>query len=434
MPFGPIHNLAQRRLKRVQCPQAGFQIHVHHSREVPVLKLTSIQALRALAALLVVVYHTRSLEILAIADNGFEENPLAGLIVDNGFAGVDLFFVISGFIMVYVTGKVVPRPMTSLAFLFARAARIYPLWWFFALLMMAYFFVTLGTPWDAGAERSLDGTSFVADNPWQHIALSLGLLPQPAWPVYGLGWTLVHEMHFYLVFALLILLPRRLLPWALLLWACGVTAGALAGLTGPYPTDYLSLAVHPLSLEFIGGCLAGLLVMSGRRFHPPLIVLLSACALVGALIAQGQETPFTLEWGRVLWFGLPSIALVYGLASLEANGDVEMPRWLVTLGDWSFSLYLGHLFVLSAVRRLFPMIGQQLEGTPYADWFLVGSPGLTDNLLYNATCVGLSLMFAGLVYYLFERPIIALSGRARRALFTDTNAQLKPAPVKPAIW
>ena len=111
-----------------------------------------------------------------------------------------------------------------------------------------------------------------------------------------------------------------------------------------------------------------------------------------------------------------------------------MPRWLVTLGDWSFSLYLGHLFMLSAVRRLFPMIGQRLEGTPYADWFLVGSPGLTDNLLYNATCIGLSLIFAGLVYYLFERPIIALSGRARRALFKDTNAQLKPAPVKPAIW
>ncbi|WP_169711670.1 acyltransferase family protein [Henriciella litoralis] len=398
------------------------------------MKLDSIQSLRAAAAMLVVVYHTRSLEIRTIAENGFQENPLAGLIVQNGFAGVDLFFVISGFIMVYVTGKVLPRPMTSLAFLFARAARIYPLWWLFAALMMAYFFFTLGTPWDAGVKRSLDGTSFVADNPWLHIVLSLGLLPQPAWPVFGLGWTLVHEMHFYLVFALIILLPRRFLPWVLLLWAALVIAGALAGLTGPYPTDYLSLAVHPLSLEFIGGCLAGLLVMSGRRFHPPLMVLLSACALVGALIAQGQETPFTLEWGRVFWFGLPSIALVYALASLEANGGIEMPRWLVTLGDWSFALYLSHLFVLSGVRRLFPVIGQRLDGTPYADWFILGSPGLVDNILYNVTCVSLSLLFAALVFYLFERPVIGLSSRARRALFKDTNAQLKPAPIKPAIW
>lgn len=398
------------------------------------MKLTSIQALRALAAMLVVVYHTRSLEVLAIADNGFQENPLASLIVDNGYAGVDLFFVISGFIMVYVTGKVMPRPMTSLAFLFARAARIYPLWWLFAFLMMGYFYLTLGTPWDPSSVRSLDGSDFVAENPWRHIALSLGLLPQPAWPVYGLGWTLVHEMHFYLVFALIILLPRRFLPWLLLLWACAVTAGALAGLTGPYPTDYLSLAVHPLSLEFIGGCLAGLLVMSGRRFSPKLVLLLGACALVGALIAQGQETPFTLVWGRVFWFGLPSIVIVYALASMEASGRIDMPRWLVTLGDWSYALYLSHLFVLSGLRRIFPMIGSQLDGTPYADWFLVGSPGLIDNILFNGSCVLLSIVFAGLVFRFFERPIIAVSSMARKALFKDTNAQLKPAPVKPAIW
>lgn len=398
------------------------------------MKLTSIQGLRALAAVLVMVYHTRTHELLAMADNGLKESPLFGLIVDNGYAGVDLFFVISGFIMVYVTGKVLPRPMTSLAFLFARAARIYPLWWLFALLMMGYFYITLGTPWDPGDARSLGDSNFVASHPWLHLGLSFALLPQPAWPVYGLGWTLVHEMHFYLVFALIILLPRRFLPWVLALWAAGVTAGALAGLAGPYAINYLTLAVHPLSLEFIGGCAAGLLVMSGRRFRPLLILILGSGALLASLILQGQETTFTLIWGRVLWFGLPSIAIIYALASLEADGRIEAPRWLVTLGDWSYAIYLSHVFVLSGVRRIFPYISERLEGTPYADWFLIGAPGPMDNILYNAASISLSLVFAGMVFYLFERPVIGLSSRARRALFKDTNAQLKPGPVKPAIW
>ena len=396
------------------------------------MKLTSIQSLRALAALLVLVYHTRAHEILAMDQNGLTELPLVNFMIDNGYSGVDLFFVISGFIMVYVTGQVLPRPMTSLAFLFARAARIYPLWWFFAGLMMAYFYVTYGVPLDPG--RSLGQGDFIRENPVQHLFLSLALLPQPAIPVYGLGWTLVHEMHFYLVFALIILLPRRFLPAILTVWAIGVFAGAMAGLAAPHAIDYVSLAFHPLSLEFIGGCFAGLLVMSGRRFNPPLVLGLAAAVFIAGLIIQGEVTPFTMVWGRVLWFGLPAIAIVYALASMEANGRLKVPGWMVTLGDWSYAIYLCHILVLSVIRRVFLMLAAQLEGTPYADWFTVGAPGRIDNILFYLLCISLSILTAGLVFRLFETPVIKLTSKARRRLFRDTNAQLKPAPVKAAIW
>ncbi|MGB3626070.1 MAG: acyltransferase, partial [Henriciella sp.] len=389
------------------------------------MKLHSIQSLRALAALLVMVYHVRAIEMDAFMRAGLSDTPLVSTLIRNGFAGVDLFFVISGFIMVYVTGYVRPRAMTSLAFLFARAARIYPLWWLFAVLMTIYFFVTYGVPYDV--ERTVGGSALMAEHPWLHLLYSYALMPQHAVPVFGLGWTLVHEMHFYVVFAVLILFPRRFLPWLLALWAGAVTAGSLAGLSSVYPSNYIELFFHPLSMEFIAGCLAALLVSSGRRFVPWLMLSVGIVWGVMALAAQGDATAFTLGWGRVLSFGLPCALIVYAFAAWEASEEIHIPGWLVSLGDWSFSLYLCHTFVLSGLRRLFGLLAGQLQGTAYADWFLLGAPGRIDNILFYIFGISLSILLSWLTFRFFEKPAMRLTGRWRRQLFEDTNAQLKPA-------
>ncbi|MCZ4298428.1 acyltransferase family protein [Henriciella marina] len=397
------------------------------------MKLHTIQALRAVAALLVLVYHTRAIEMDAIARKGLNEAPMLSTFVQNGFSGVDFFFVISGFIMVYVTGKVQPRLATAGAFLFARAARIYPLWWLFAAIMTAYFFLAYGgVPF--GAETLEDGSRMMRENSALHLIYSYALLPQLTVPIHGVGWTLVHEMHFYIGFALLILLPRRFLPLGLAGWAAIILLGTLTGLQQPTATDYISLLLHPLSLEFLGGCAAALLICSGRRFKPMTVLVVGLIAFVAALYLQPYPTDFTLGWGRVLFFGIPSILIVYGAAALEAEDRVRVPRSFVVLGDWSYALYLGHTLVLSGLRRIFDALAARLQGTFLEDVFTIGAPGILDNLLFYIVGAVGSIVFAGLVFRLFEKPAMTLTGRLRRDLFEDTNAQLKPAPIKAAIW
>lgn len=397
------------------------------------MKLHTIQALRAVAALLVLVYHTRAIEMDAIARKGLNEAPMLSTFVQNGFSGVDFFFVISGFIMVYVTGKVQPRLATAGAFLFARAARIYPLWWLFAAIMTAYFFLAYGgVPF--GAETLEDGSRMMRENSALHLIYSYALLPQLTVPIHGVGWTLVHEMHFYIGFALLILLPRRFLPLGLAGWAAIILLGTLTGLQQPTATDYISLLLHPLSLEFLGGCGAALLICSGRRFKPMTVLVVGLIAFVAALYLQPYPTDFTLGWGRVLFFGIPSILIVYGAAALEAEDRVRVPRSFVVLGDWSYALYLGHTLVLSGLRRIFDALAARLQGTFLEDVFTIGAPGILDNLLFYIVGAVGSIVFAGLVFRLFEKPAMTLTGRLRRDLFEDTNAQLKPAPIKAAIW
>lgn len=396
------------------------------------LKLHSIQALRAVAALLVMVYHTRAIEMDAIARNGLDEAPFLSAFVSNGFSGVDFFFVISGFIMVYVTGKVQPRLATVGAFLFARAARIYPLWWLFAAIMTVYFFVAYGLPYDV--ERLANSSELTRDNPWLYLFYSYALLPQQAVPVLGVGWTLIHEMHFYVGFAVLIMLPRRFLPLGLLAWAGIIVLGTLTGIAEPVAVDYLSLLVHPLSLEFLGGCAAALLITSGRRFQTLPILVIGIAAFLAALYFHPQPTEFTLGWGRVLFFGIPSVFIIYGAAALEAEGKLTVPDWLVTLGDWSYALYLGHSIALSTLRRVFAAIAARLEGSPLQEFFLLGSPGIMDNVLFYILGAAVSIGFSALVFKLFEKPAMTITGRWRRSLFADTNAQLKPAPVKAAMW
>ena len=397
------------------------------------MKLHTIQALRAVAALLVLVYHTRAIEMDAIARKGLNEAPMLSTFVQNGFSGVDFFFVISGFIMIYVTGKVQPRLATAGAFLFARAARIYPLWWLFAAIMTAYFFLAYGgVPF--GAETLEDGSRMMRENSALHLIYSYALLPQLTVPIHGVGWTLVHEMHFYIGFALLILLPRRFLPLGLAGWAAIILLGTLTGLQQPTATDYISLLLHPLSLEFLGGCGAALLICSGRRFKPMTVLVVGLIAFVAALYLQPYPTDFTLGWGRVLFFGIPSILIVYGAAALEAEDRVRVPRSFVVLGDWSYALYLGHTLVLSGLRRIFDALAARLQGPFLEDVFTIGAPGILDNLLFYIVGAIGSIVFAGLVFRLFEKPAMTLTGRLRRDLFEDTNAQLKPAPIKAAIW
>lgn len=448
------------------------------------MKLQSIQVLRGLAALLVTFYHALSLQLLAIGRAGAEAggDPMLGGLFANGYAGVDLFFVISGFIMVWVTRQGRTGPAASGEFLLARITRIYPLWWA-AALAAAIYYLFLHVP---GADDPAWRHALQEGGAGGYLLRSFLLIPQANYPVHSIGWTLIHEMYFYIVFGALLLLPRVVMPFALLLWGVGVIAASFLGLTAPEANSFLTLAAHPLTMEFLFGAIVGLMVVSGLVVRGGLITLIASLWLIGAIFLQGEVDSHMLEWGRVIAFGLPSAMLVYGAvtldlhgrrawllpavaavlaaalvfqflhaasggplgapvtrvalalaAGLSAAGLVLLTGWAagryapgaifslggpleglmkfgVRLGDWSYSIYLGHLFVIGGLHLLFPLLAEQ---PGLARYFDLTQPGrMADGVYITAVLAG-TLITGWLGYRLVERPSIQAAGWLRRRWF-----------------
>ncbi|MFN7164842.1 MAG: acyltransferase family protein [Hyphomonas sp.] len=449
------------------------------------MKLQSIQILRGFAALLVVIYHIRAMEALGIANNGLTEAPLLNGLITNGYAGVDLFFVISGFIMVHVTTGLKAGLTSSLDFLFARVTRIYPLWWFFAGVMTLAFIVYNGLGFGAGWERVSQGEPLVP-----YIIKSFLLAPQNAHPVLGVGWTLVHEMYFYLVFTFFMLVPRRCWLWGLLAWGAMLIAGSAAGITKPYAADVLGLIFYPMTMEFIMGAVVGLAVSAGLAWRSGMVTLVATLWLFASLGFQGVEDDNLMMWGRVVWFGLPCTLLVYGFATLELTGR---QAWLVPagvgalcaaaisllynlvsespyadrLGATIMSTTIGALAMLAvlwagwlggqarpgAILAMQPALQRMHAGLArLGDWsfslylchplvlapirlgfhaldergvlpavFRTGHPGALDNLVLIIVSLAASIVVAWLSYRLVERPLIGGFGSLRRRLFRRSS-------------
>ena len=378
------------------------------------MRLDTIQALRGLAAYLVLFYHIAAMERSAIAALGTDESPLVGGIFRNGYAGVDLFFVISGFIMVYVTAKRPENLATVRDFFLARLYRILPPWWLFAGIMAFYLYLTYGVPWDAEALERTGNTGL------NYIIRSFLLLPQPNFPVLGVGWTLVHEMYFYVGFALILLFPRRFLPLLLLLWGGAVVIGASFGLTNVYANDFVGLAFYLMTLEFIAGALVGWAFVKGFRPFPGIAFLLGLVSFLVVLAVLPPYVPNLLTWGRVAAFTLPCALMVYGAAGLQARlGHGWVARTMTRLGDWSFALYLSHMIVLSGLRKGLPLLAGILERrfglSPEATGFLrLGTEGYLDNVFYILVAVILSTMAAAFAFYAFERPVLRMFNALRQ--------------------
>ena len=272
--------------------------------------LLSIQYLRGLAALAVVVVH------------------LGWVPFSAGHAGVDVFFVISGFIMMH-TSRREPTPGVFLA---ARAIRVLPLWWLIVLVTAA-----------------ANSTSRVSDPPWRVLA-SLVLWPTQRWDgewqfIVGPGWTLAYEAAFYLAFAVALLLPaRRRLP---ALTAGFLLACAGAGLAAP---DVLrTFGISPmLLLEFLGGAWLHRAWQGDR---------LPGSVIGWALILAGAAAIFSAPFmgGNVMWrpvtLGVPALLVAAGGLTLERRGHLPRVPGLMLLGNASYALYLTHELVLGQVAH-----------------------------------------------------------------------------------
>ena len=149
--------------------------------------------------------------------------------------------------MIAVTRSTVQSKKEIQRFLYHRVARIYPLYWFYSSIILCIYFI------QPGMVNSSQGNQV-------NILASFLLLPQNLLPLVNVGWTLIHEVYFYTVFAVLLFFPKKYLLHGLIVWGCLVVVGHsnFSGSDNAFFGKYF----HPLTLEFIIGCMMGMLYFS----------------------------------------------------------------------------------------------------------------------------------------------------------------------------
>lgn len=289
-------------------------------------KLDGVQALRGIAALLVVFHH-----LLEELVGGLPDSDLIKSLIRLGACGVDVFFVISGFIIAHSVKSLGGRGREAArVFALRRMARVLPLYWGLNVLVLIL------------ASTGFLFKSKVIDLPV--VLASFFFLPGSSL-LQGVGWTLNFEVYFYLCFAFAILVPRGVLApvAAATVLAVNILAGAL-GLEG---SSALFLQ-NRLVFEFVFGVFVATFMNRSRLLlsqRGVLVVFLLAGASMW--LASSFDTGATSGLrGDTRWWawGLPATALL--AASIWWIKPHSLWVWL---GDISYSLYLGHAFVMTAV-------------------------------------------------------------------------------------
>lgn len=338
--------------------------------------LKSLQAGRGIAALMVVFYHLNG---SIFGKPEYDPNQMHPLF-EAGWAGVDFFFVLSGFIIYHVHQKDIGKRGRLGDYAFKRFVRIYPTYWLVLAAIVPIYF--LKPSFGAGFET----------NPAQ-IAASFALWPMPNYPILQVAWTLRHEVLFYLAFALLIAHRPTgilvLMAWAL---ACG---GWLASGAKDFPASFL---LHEVNLLFFLGIATAWACDAARLRPTPAACLLIAGVLVflRSTLAVVEGAPGALTH---IGFGIGSALAIFGGVNLERGGRLPVPRLLSLLGDASYSIYLTHFLALSLSAKV--LYGSHLDGLlPRTVIFII--------LLVGATVAGLAF------HFYVEKPVLNLFKRRHK--------------------
>jgi exopolysaccharide production protein ExoZ len=348
-----------------------------------------LQYLRGVAALMVVYFHA----VLQLKHVGIE-SPLLPVM---GEAGVDLFFVLSGFLMWITTcGKNVSPG----SFMLKRLMRIVPLYWMLTISAGA---VALLLP------SLLKHTVFEVP----HFIASLAFFPAPnpsylgeadkellITPLLVPGWTLNYEIFFYVIFACVLFFPQRLrLALVALVFAVVSVAGVVLG----EASTVLQFYSNPIIFEFVMGIGVAILVQRQLLLGGRTAVLLTLVFAVLMLLADYEQQVFR----RALAFGIPAALIVYGLCCMELGATLRRLPYLRVIGDASYSIYLTHVFTLVLCRLLF-------QRFPHGD-------GLLSQLLFIGLCLSLSMAVGVATYHLYEKPASGWLNKFRTRALTRAD-------------
>ncbi|GGC68226.1 acyltransferase [Chelatococcus reniformis] len=323
--------------------------------------------LRAVAALAVVVHHS-----FEMSKGAQGPHVVPHWLTLCGAAGVDIFFVISGFIMTYVSFSAGRRPERPVRFLARRVMRIYPLYWICSTLVL----LIVG----AGFLRNQDFDFMTAIN-------SYTLLPGPK--LLLMAWTLSYEMYFYIIFAACLLLAN--LYTSLLTAISVIVAGIVLGVALP-PSTFSEFIGNPIVLEFCYGMVLALFALRARLRVPTAFSIPGFALLAVAPTFVPDPTADGLT--RAVVWGLPATLIVAAFLPIGPPRSA-LSRTAVSWGDASYSLYLTHAFVMIAYGWLIK-------------WTFIGQ---LPQVAVIPAVVAASLAVGVASHVILERPLLKLGRR-----------------------
>jgi exopolysaccharide production protein ExoZ len=345
--------------------------------------LKSIQFLRFVAASLVVFDHSA----LGVEQHVGALPASISYVAGFGGIGVHIFFVISGFIMVYTSFRKGERSFDSVKFLLRRFIRIFPIFWLYAIF---YLFVH---------QTILNGYILSVSD----TIYSLLLLPGYSPLIIGPAWTLSYEVYFYLCFGIFMMLGLSLGLLAISLFFIISIIGGLALSNGG---EFVHLVTNTLLLEFLAGAWIAYFFVSGIRLGKISADILVFSAVIVFLASLGygyHRLPSMLCWG------IPSALLIAGSVFRERAGGLTRPvQKLSFLGDSSYSLYLLHILIIDLLlTAILPIYHVSISA----------------NVALCLTLVPVCVILAHVSFTLIERRLVeALQFRTRKLFMTKALA------------
>lgn len=356
-------------------------------------KLENLQYLRFIAAALIAFSHTLA---FASTKYGFDIRP------DFAFgAGVDLFFLISGFIMYCTSSRYFFTTDGAIKFAVRRVARIVPLYWMVTTVYLLFLSMT-------STGITFSNSEIIASYlfyPYQEQA-DEGVF---FFPVYNLGWTLNYEMFFYLLFSSSMIFTRTRAALMVLFTLCVLVV------IGRYLTPSAGVVYfwsRPIILEFGIGVVIGILFENRWTLSKftRLLILFGACAFLFFQPFREFHSPIggthPNEFGRVLTWGLPAAAILCAAVLGEEQKSSRRADIFRLLGDSSYSTYLIHPLIIIFVGQILGIIIGQ---------------SFFSGILLCVICL-IVVPFASVINYIyFEIPSGQLCVRLLDGIFTRRN-------------
>lgn len=342
--------------------------------------IQSLQVLRGLAALAVVVHH--SIRAVTINNDGlvfstawFIDNHT---IMDIGAAGVDIFFVLSGFLMFYISDKYSERSFSFTQFLVQRFIRVWPL---YALVTAILCLVLL--------RKLFFFEQFSFDLQLYRLA-SFFFIPSfdesgKLQPILGVGWTLNYEIMFYIVFAIsLKISTRNPLPFVGFLLFLLFIFGSFS----PKETVVHAFLSNSIIFEFLFGSFIGFIFK--RKYF---LTNISFPAIIGGILVITLASMLNIvDVYRFATTGIGASLIFWGMLTLSK--DIKFSKLLVILGDASYSIYLVHiLFIYLICLRV-------LHKIPDAMLVNINAEIVALIMIIGSVLVGV------LFYYFIEKPML----------------------------
>jgi exopolysaccharide production protein ExoZ len=336
----------------------------------------SIQYLRGIAAFLVVLYHANNL-----FEQYYDYSLLKGILYP-GYMGVDIFFVISGFIIFTVHKHDIGLPDRSSQFFLKRFFRIYPVYWLILLAILPVYFImpSFGQGYETDAKEIISSIFL--------------LFPTENMPILVVAWTLQHEVLFYVLFGVLLILlyskNKTLAKILIISWAILCFTSLFISFETMHP--FYKLIFNPINLEFLMGCtIAWILNKKETKLKTAYFIFAFGITLL--LISWFSTFLGITDFNRIFTWGIPSTILIMSLILIERKSNSKKNRLFILLGDASYSIYLTHYPAMSVINKTL---------------LALNVPNYIGNFVTFLLTVIISVIIGCVFYLLIEKNIVRL--------------------------